>query len=82
MGKLIVELPDELHLQLKQQAATDRKTIKVIVVSLLDHYLRHPVIRSSKRATGLCGAWKDRRSADELLRELRAGRRLWMRPRA
>ena len=82
MGKLIVELPDDLHVQLKRQAATDRKTIKVIVVSLLDQYLRHPTVRSLKRATGLCGAWKDRRSAEALLRELRASRRLWMRPRA
>ena len=81
MGKLIVELPDELHGQLKKQAATDRKTLKMIVISLLDQYLHKlPAARSTK-ASGLCGAWADGRSAKALAAELRASRRWWTRSR-
>ena len=39
MGKLIVELPDELHARLKGQAMSNHQTLKVIVTSLLQHYL-------------------------------------------
>ncbi len=81
MGKLIVELPDSLHIQLKKQAAADQKTLKTIVISLLDSYLHHPLPRSSKRATGLCGAWKDNRSAEAIIAELRSSRRWWTRQR-
>ncbi len=82
MAKLIVELPDELHAQLKRQAAVDRKTLKVIVLSLLDQYLRHPVLPSSKKTTGLCGVWKGHESAQTLAGELRAARRWWIRTRS
>lgn len=75
MGKLIVELPAELHVQLKKQAAADHKTLKVIVTSLLHHYLQMPPRPASKRPTGLCGAWKDRRSAKALIGDIRSARR-------
>lgn len=81
MSKLIVELPDELHAQLKKHAAADRKTLKTIVMTLLDSYLHHPVPRSPKRATGLCGAWKDDRSAETIIAQLRSARRWWTRQR-
>ena len=82
MGKLIVELPDDLHAELKKQAATDRKTLKAIVISLLGSYLHAPAPRRTTRATGLCGAWKDDRPAEALIAELRAARRWWTRRRA
>lgn len=77
MGKLIVELPDELHARLKAQALTDHKTLKVIVTTLLQHHLKSPRIASPKKATGtgLCGAWKDPHSAEELIAAFRASRR-------
>ena len=74
MGKLIVELPDELHARLKAQAITDRKTLKIIVTTLLQHHLRNPRPASPKKATGLCGAWKDSHSAEELIAAFRASR--------
>lgn len=82
MGKLIVELPDVLHAQLKKQAAADHKTLKVIVTTLLGQYLRHPAGPPAKGSTQLCGAWKDFRTAEALAAELRAARRLHMRERA
>lgn len=83
MGKLIVELPDELHTHLKEQAAAGHQTLKIIVTSLLQQYLRHPGRHGSlKHSTGLCGAWKDRRNAHEIHADLRSSRqwRLGARP--
>jgi len=82
MGKLIVELPDELHTQLKAHAAAGHMTLKVIVTSLLRQYLRQPRGTRPRKATGLCGAWEDRRSPEELVAELRAARRWVVRARA
>jgi mRNA-degrading endonuclease YafQ of YafQ-DinJ toxin-antitoxin module len=81
MSKLIVELSNELHASLKKQAAADGKTLKVIVTSLLDHYVQHPHPRARLRTTRLCGAWKDHRSAHVLAAELRTARRWWTRDR-
>lgn len=75
MGKLIVELPDELHTQLKQHATATHKTLKVIVTSLLAQYIRNPGRPSSKTTTGLCGVWRDQRSAEALIAQLRSARR-------
>lgn len=75
MGKLIVELPNELHTQLKQRAAAGHTTLKIIVTSLLRQHLSHAGGHGlRKHATGLCGAWKDRRSAREISEDLRVSR--------
>ena len=75
MSKLIVELPPILHGQLKQQAAAEHKTLKVIVTILVEQYLRTPRPRVAKKATGFCGAWKDSRPPEAVIAELRAARR-------
>ena len=72
MSKLIVELPETLHARLKRQATEERKTLKVIVTSLLSDYLAHPQSKPKMVATKLCGAWKDTRSAETLIANLRA----------
>jgi len=82
MGKLIVELPDMLHLQLKKQAIADHKTVKVVVTTLLQQYLKNPLRIAPKSSTGLCGAWKDRRPPEELLSEIRSARRWSIRARS
>ena len=77
-----MELPDELHASLKRQAAENRETLKMVVIALVDRYLRHPGAPAvSKRATGLCGAWKDARSAKAIVAEVRGARRWWTRER-
>ena len=82
MSKLIVELPETLHTRLKRQAAEEQKTLKVIVTSLLSDYLAHPRAKASKAsATHLCGAWKDTRSAETLIKDLRASRNFDLRAR-
>lgn len=76
MGKLIVELPDEIHGELKKRAAVDRKTQKEIVTNLIKKYLigtqKHGV---SKKKTGLCGMWEDGRSAEEIIRDIKSHRK-------
>ena len=79
MSKLIVELPEELHARLKQQAAAHRKTLKTIVISLLDQYLKTPSRAGAHTPTRLCGAWKDRQTAKAMIAELRSSRRWWTR---
>ncbi len=39
MGKLIVELPDKIHSELKKKATLHHQTIKDIVTDLLEAYL-------------------------------------------
>ncbi len=76
MGKLIVELPDEMHSELKKKAATDHKTLKDIITELIDEYLYSPAKPSpSKKKTGLCGSWSDKRSADEIIKDIKSSRK-------
>ena len=75
MGKLIVELPEELHGSLKKQAAMEHKTLKVIVTSLVSYYLTHPAQGLPKAAAKLCGAWKDHRAAEAVAADIRSARR-------
>ena len=82
MSKLIVELPETLHMRLKRQAAEEHKTLKIMVTTLVSDYLAHPRAKGSNvAATHLCGAWKDTRSAETLIKDLRASRNLHVRAR-
>lgn len=76
MGKLIVEIPDELHIELKKKAAANNKTLRNIINELINEYLYINVNEKSvKQKTGLCGAWTDERDADSIIKEIKANRR-------
>ena len=76
MGKLIVELPDEIHGELKKKATMDNKTLKEIVTNLIKKYLSGLQEKTKpKRETGLCGSWEDERSADEIIRDIKTHRK-------
>lgn len=76
MGKLIVELPDEIHGELKKKAAINHKTLKDIITGLINEYLYTPGRQApAKRRTGLCGSWDDERPADEIIRDIKTHRR-------
>ncbi|MBI5025294.1 MAG: hypothetical protein HZC12_00915 [Nitrospirae bacterium] len=82
MGKLIVELPDEIHGELKKKAATNHKTLKDIVTRLIDEYLHVPEKQvSTKKKTGLCGSWDDARTADEIIKDIKSRRRWFAKKR-
>jgi plasmid stability protein len=75
MAKLIVELPEELHQQLKRSAAAEHRTMKTTVTVLLQQYLHGIRQEPVRKATGFCGAWAGRESAETLLAEVKAARR-------
>ncbi|MFA4829546.1 MAG: hypothetical protein WC855_02740 [Thermodesulfovibrionales bacterium] len=82
MGKLIVELPDEVHRELKKKATNNHKTIKDIITVLVDEYLHAAKQRKETLSkTGLCGSWDDGRSADEIIKDIKAHRRWFTRQR-
>ena len=81
MAKLIVELPEEVHRELKRKATHEHRTIKDVVTDLVEGYLslgRDAPARPA--ATGLCGRWKDPRTAAEILTDIKSRRR-WFRGR-
>ena len=79
MGKLIVELPEEAHRELKKKAAANHKTLKDIVSGLIDEYLFASEKHVFVKKTGLCGSWTDTRRAEEIIREIKTHRKWFMR---
>ncbi len=76
MGKLIVELPDEIHGELKKKAAVNHKTLKDIITGLIQEYLYARGKQApAKKKTGLCGSWDDERTADEIVKDIKIQRR-------
>jgi metal-responsive CopG/Arc/MetJ family transcriptional regulator len=76
MGKLIVELPDKIHRELKRKATTDSKTLKEVITNLIKKYLSGVQEQSKKKEkTGLCGMWEDERSAEEVIRDIKTHRK-------
>ena len=78
MAKLIVELSEELHKELKKTAAINNQTIKDVVTDLVENYLRRGEEKQDLGETGLCGRWEDERSADDIIADIRAHRN-WLR---
>lgn len=78
MGKLIVELPEELHRELKKTAAINHRTIKDVVTDLVEDYLSQSEENQDLEETGLCGKWEDTRTAEEIIADVKAHRD-WLR---
>jgi len=78
MAKLIVELPEELHKELKKSAAISHRTIKNVVTDLVEEYLSRGEKKEDLEETGLCGKWEDTRSAEEIIADINAHRN-WLR---
>lgn len=76
MGKLIVEISDELHDNLKKTAALNGITIKEITIALLDNFLKKQKLPHSS-ITGFCGKWQDERTAEQIIKDIKAHRK-WM----
>ncbi|OGW32890.1 MAG: hypothetical protein A2X59_03390 [Nitrospirae bacterium GWC2_42_7] len=76
MGKLIVELPDEIHGELRKKAAINHKTLKDIITGLIHEYLyvqeKH---LPAEKKTGLCGKWDDEKTADEIIKDIKTHRK-------
>ena len=80
MRKLIVELPDEVHGELKRKAAITNKTLKDIISGLIQAYLAESGKPESKPGkTGLCGRWDDDRTPEEIVKDIKTHRRWFAR---
>ncbi|MEW6068360.1 MAG: hypothetical protein AB1610_08735 [Nitrospirota bacterium] len=79
MGKLIVELPDEIHGELKKRAAVDHKTLKNIITELIHEYLYTPDNHVSTKKTCLCGRWDDERTPEEIIKDIKTHRKWFIR---
>lgn len=79
MGKLIVELPDEIHREIKKKAIADHRTLKNIVTSLIHEYLLEERRMPTVKESGLCGSWDDERTAEEIIKDIKAQRRWFKR---
>jgi len=80
MGKLIVELPDEIHEAIKRKAALNNKTIKETVINLLNDYLSREEKTEKLQETGFCGKWEDEKTAEEIISDIKSHRK-WLRQR-
>lgn len=75
MSKLIVELPEDLHHELKKKASSSNETIKHVVTGLINQYLSAPGKKvAEKSETGFCGVWQDERSAEDIVADIKKSR--------
>lgn len=81
MGKLIVELPDKIHSELKKKATLHNQTIKDIVTDLLEDYLSKSEEKKEIKETGLCGRWADIRTAEAIIEDIKMHRKWFGRAR-
>ncbi len=75
MSKLIVELPEQLHRELKKRAVLHHRTIKEVMTGLVEGFLSHREEKKRPRETGLCGAWQDVRAAEVIVADIKSHRR-------
>ncbi len=80
MGKLIVELPEHLHLELKKKATLEQRTLKSVITELVKNYISEEQSPEVVSETGLCGAWQDQREPEEIIRDIKSHRK-WSLPR-
>ena len=78
MTKLIVELPEELHKELKKTAALSHRTIKNVVTDLVEEYISRGEKKEDLQETGLCGKWEDTRTPEAIIADIKAHRN-WLR---
>lgn len=74
MAKLIVDLPEELHEELKKTAALSRRTIKNVVTDLAEEYVSRGAKGEGINETGLCGRWEDTRTPEAIIADIKAHR--------
>jgi hypothetical protein len=72
------EIDDGLYEILKSVAQKERRSLSQEVVSILESYVRNPLSRISdttEEFIALCGSWKDSRSAEDVIKDIKSHRR-------
>ncbi len=78
--KLSVYVPKDLEEPLRRQAEAAELTPSRFIQSVLEQELRRSPKRFSEAFLALAGSWEDRRSTEEILREIEESRRDAARP--
>ena len=79
MAKLIVELPDQMHEQLKRDALLHHRTIKDVITELVFRYLGEGRHKKREKESGLCGKWKDSRPPEAIIADIKNNRKWFKR---
>ena len=79
MDLVQVRLPTLLKRRLSEYAALHHQSMTEVVQNALEILLRRT--SHSSKESGLCGIWKDDRSAEEILEDIRTHRTTLLRPR-
>ena len=72
------DLDDKLYESLRRRANQEKRSISQEVVTILEKYLSQPNAYESNPTDEflmLAGAWRDERSADEIITEIRGSRK-------
>jgi hypothetical protein len=71
------DIDDRLYSTLKTLAKSDNRSLSQEVISILEKYLSNPFVyknNPTKDFLELTGSWKDDRSADEILADIKNAR--------
>ncbi len=70
-------IDDQLYEALGKMAARDHRSISQQVIAILKEHLSQPMRHSdaTEEFLSLCSTWKDTRSADEIVHEIRTSRK-------
>jgi len=70
-------MDDQLYEALGRMAAREQRSISQQVIAILKEHLSQPVRHTSATEDflGLCSTWKDERTAEEIVQEIRGSRK-------
>ena len=70
-------IDDQLYKALGKMAAKDHRSISQQVIAILKEHLSQPArhTTATEDFLALCSTWKDKRTAEEIVRELRTSRK-------
>lgn len=72
------DIDDRLYSSLKEVARSENRSLSQEVISILEKYLSNPVVfknNPTRDFLSLSGAWADKRSADEIVVDIKKNRK-------
>lgn len=72
------DIDDRLYSSLKEVAKSENRSLSQEVISILEKYLSNPVVfknNPTRDFLSLSGAWDDKRTADEIIVDIKRNRK-------
>lgn len=72
------DIDDRLYASLKEIARSENRSLSQEVISILERYLANPAVfgnNPTKAFLSLSGAWEDKRTADEIISDIKRERK-------